>query len=204
MKTFFAAAIAVAISSASAMAADPTAAGDAISPSGWSGQYVGIDGGAGWLDGKLSVPGASASDDFNGGLVGGFAGYNVQFDRVVVGVEGNVERNFNENNYSGVKVGTDISGAVRARVGYAIDPAVVVYGAAGWTGTKGSIKAPGVGKETETFNGYTVGAGVDYALTDDVFARAEYRFNDYGSKNVDGVEFDLDQSVVKFGLGAKF
>jgi outer membrane immunogenic protein len=203
MKKLFAAAIILSISAESAFSADLAAGTAGAAPTSWSGQYVGVDGGVGWLDGKASVPGASASDDFDGGLIGGFVGYNAQFNNVIVGVEGNVERNFNENSYSGVKVGTDLAGAVRARVGYAIDKALV-YGAAGWTGTKGSIKVPGVGKETESFNGYTVGAGVDYALTDDIFARAEYRFNDYGSKNVGGVDFDLDQSVVKFGVAAKF
>lgn len=43
-----------------------------------------------------------------------------------------------------------------------------------------------------------VGTGVDYAVTNNVFLRGEYRYNDLGDNA------DLDQHVVKVGLGAKF
>ncbi|MGO7330750.1 porin family protein, partial [Rhizobium leguminosarum] len=72
----------------------------------WSGPYFGIDGGAGWLNGDFSVGGASASEDFNGGVFGGFAGYNFQFDNVVVGIEGNLEHNWNEKDALGADIGT--------------------------------------------------------------------------------------------------
>lgn len=170
----------------------------------WTGPYFGIDGGAGWLNGDFSAGGVSASEDFNGGLFGGFVGYNWQLDNsIVLGVEGNVEYNWNDKDVLGANVGTDWSGAVRARVGYAFDNALL-YGAAGWTATRGFIDEPGFDKETKTFNGYTVGAGVDYAFTNNVFGRVEYRYNDYGSKDVLGLDVDLDQHVVKVGLGVKF
>lgn len=41
-------------------------------------------------------------------------------------------------------------------------------------------------------------------LTDNVFLRGEYRYNDFGSKDVLGVDVDFEQNVVKFGLGVKF
>ncbi|WP_405049231.1 outer membrane protein [Rhizobium sp. NZLR1] len=47
---------------------------------------------------------------------------------------------------------------------------------------RGYVDLPGLDKETETFNGYTVGAGVDFAFTDNIFVCGEYRFNDFGKK----------------------
>ncbi|MBY5558768.1 outer membrane beta-barrel protein [Rhizobium leguminosarum bv. viciae] len=170
----------------------------------WSGPYLGIDGGASWLNGDFSVGGASDSQDFNGGVFGGFVGYNFQFDNnFVVGIEGNFEHNWNEEEALGADVGTDWAGAVRGRVGYAFDRALL-YGAAGWTATRGYVDLPGLDKETETFNGYTVGAGVDFAITNNIFARGEYRFNDFGEKDILGVDVDLDQHELKFGIGVKF
>ncbi|MFS8145683.1 outer membrane protein [Rhizobium sp. BR 249] len=169
----------------------------------WSGPYFGIDGGAAWLNGDFSAGGVSDSQDFNGGVFGGFAGYNFQFDSIVVGIEGNLEYNWNEEEVLGGDAGTDWAGAVRGRVGYAFDRALL-YGAAGWATTRGYVDLPGLDKETETFNGYTVGAGVDFAITNNIFARGEYRFNDFGEKDVLGVDVDLDQHEVKFGIGVKF
>lgn len=200
MKKYLAALAILSASAFSAVAADLSAP----APFSFEGAYAGVDGGAAWAKGNASDGIVGYSDDFDGGVVGGFAGYNAQFDNFVVGVEGNVERNFNENKYDGgVKVGSDVTGAVRGRAGYQIDRALV-YGAAGWTATQATVEAPGAGKVSTSLSGYTVGAGVDYALTDNVFARGEYRYNDFGSTNVGGVKIDADQSELKFGVGMKF
>ncbi len=169
----------------------------------WTGAYVGIQGGAGWLNGDFSVPGASASQDFDGGMVGGFVGYNWQFGNgFVAGVEGDFDYNWNEESFGGIDIGTDWSGAVRGRIGYAFDR-VMVYGAGGWAITNGYVEGLGV-DESETFNGWTVGAGVDFAVTDNMFIRGEYRYNDFGDKDIGGLNVDLDQHVVKAGIAVKF
>ncbi|MDO9415740.1 outer membrane protein [Pararhizobium sp.] len=170
----------------------------------WSGPYFGIQGGGGWGDGEFSAGGPVVTDNFDGGRFGGFVGYNYQLDNnVVLGVEGDVTYNWNDNNYvGGVNIGTDWEGSVRARAGYAFDRALV-YGTGGFVMTKGFIDTP-AGDSSETFNGWTVGAGVDYAFTDMVFGRAEYRYNDFGSENIGGVNTDFDQHAVTVGLGVKF
>lgn len=169
----------------------------------WTGAYVGVQGGAGWLDGEFSVPGASATQDFDGGLVGAFVGYNWQFGNgFVAGIEGDFDYNWNEESFGGVDVGTDWSGAVRGRIGYAFDR-VMVYGAGGWAITNGYVEGLGI-DESETFNGWTVGAGVDFAVTDNMFIRGEYRYNDFGDKDIGGINVDLDQHVVKAGIAVKF
>ncbi|WP_108002655.1 outer membrane protein [Mycoplana dimorpha] len=173
----------------------------------WTGGYVGLQGGGAWLNGDFSIPGASASEDFNGGLIGGFAGYNFQQGNWVFGVEGDVSYNWNDNNYdifgTTAEVGTDVSGSVRGRAGYAFDSALI-YATAGWTATRGFVDVPGFDKETEVFNGWTIGAGADYAFTNNIFGRAEYRYNDFGDKDIQGVNVDLDQHQVTLGIGVKF
>ncbi|MCX8999962.1 porin family protein [Rhizobiaceae bacterium BDR2-2] len=206
----------IALSASVAMAADvvyeapqPPVAEIATPVFTWSGPYLGIQGGGSWLDGDFSAAGATASDDFNGGRFGVFGGYQYQFDNnFVLGLEGDVSYDWNENTYlDAVDVGTDWSGSVRAKVGYAIDRALI-YATGGWAITRGYIDISGAGEETKTFNGYTVGAGVDYAFTDNIFTKLEYRFNDFGDKNVDvlgvPVNADLKQHLLTVGIGVKF
>ncbi len=45
---------------------------------------------------------------------------------------------------------------------------------------------------------------MDYAFTDNIFGRVEYRYNDYGSKDLLGVDTDFNQNVVTVGVGFKF
>lgn len=169
----------------------------------WSGAYGGIQGGAGWLDGDFSGAGATGSDNFDGGLIGAFAGYNYQMDNnFVFGIEGDVNYNWNENSYAGVDVGTDWAGSVRGRLGYALDNALI-YGTAGWAVTNAFANGGGV-DESETLNGWTVGAGVDYAFTNNVFARTEYRYTDFSDKKLMGANADFSQHTVTVGLGVKF
>ena len=58
------------------------------------------------------------------------------------------------------------------------------------------------------FNGYTLGVGLDYAFTDLVFGRLEYRYTDFGDKdfNLGGATLnsDVDQHAIRVGLGVKF
>jgi outer membrane immunogenic protein len=166
----------------------------------WTGFYTGLQGGGAWGNGDFSGIGSS---NMNGGLITGFAGYNWQLDNsIVLGVEGDVSYNWNEEDVGVNSYKFDTTGSVRARVGYALDHALL-YGAAGWTGARGKVDTP-IGSDSATFSGWTVGAGVDYAFTDNIFGRLEYRYNDYGSKDLLGVDTDFNQNVVTVGVGFKF
>lgn len=173
----------------------------------WSGGYVGIQGGGNWADADLSAGGLTASDDFNGFIAGGFAGWNVQNGDLVYGVEGDLNYNWNSNDYTlggtTAEVGTDISGAVRARLGYAMNNALL-YAAGGWTAARGYVDIDGGPDDSEMFNGWTIGAGADYAFTDTMFGRLEYRYNNYGDENIGLTNVDFDQHQVTVGVGMKF
>ncbi|MCK4206952.1 porin family protein [Brucella pituitosa] len=209
MRTFLLSA-ALAFTASTAIAADVTFENTAP-PAGvdttaftWSGAYLGVQGGGSWANGEFSGFGISGSEDADGGVLGGFAGYNYQFDNnLVVGIEGDLEYNWNEQEIFGAGFGTDWAGSVRGRVGYAVDHALV-FATAGWAATRGYVDVPGLGKAEETFNGYTVGAGLDYAFTNNIFGRLEYRYSDYGDKNLQGINVDVDQQTLKVGLGVKF
>ncbi|MFB9913661.1 outer membrane protein [Rhizobium paknamense] len=209
MKSLLASAAALFIST-QVMAADavsetpaPPAAVEVAPAFSWSGGYVGIHGGYGWLDGKFSAGGLTANEKFNGGRAGGFVGWNFDVGHnVVLGLEGDLNYDWNKRTFSGIDIGTDVSGSARSRVGYAFDRALI-FAAGGWTATRGYLENSGAdGKKT--FNGWTIGAGVDYAVTNNIFVRGEYRYNDFGSKDLSGIDTKLKQNVVNLGVGVKF
>jgi outer membrane immunogenic protein len=208
-KFFLTTVAALCVSGSAVMAADaideiPAAPTAVSTPAfSWAGGYIGAHGGYGWLKGTLSQGSVSIDDDYNGGRIGAFAGWNFDVGHnVILGVEGDVNYDWNEIEYSNFKAGTDVSGSVRARAGYAIDHALL-FVAGGWTAQRGYIDYAG-DKYKDTSNGWTVGAGVDYALTKNIFTRAEYRYNDFGDQNIEGINFDTKQHVINIGVGVKF
>ncbi len=166
-------------------------------------------GGSDWLNanGSLFNP---PQQDFNGAHLGAFAGYQYQFsNNVVIGLEGDVSYDWNKKIFvSGggtpADIGTDWGGSVRARVGYAFDH-LLVYTTGGWAFARAFVRPDGFPSAEETYNGYTVGAGIDYAFTDNIFARAEYRYADFGGKTLaSGLDADLKQHLFNVGIGVKY
>ncbi|WP_320198179.1 outer membrane protein [Agrobacterium sp. rho-13.3] len=183
----------------------------------WTGFTAGVQGGYAWDKQDLTgiAPAGALDANFDGGILGGFAGYNYQLgNNWVVGVEGDFDGNWGDGSLTILapdkyEYGMDWQGSVRARAGYAFDRALV-YGTAGWAIGRGYLVVPGFDKQKESFNGYTVGAGVDYAFTDLIFGRVEYRYTNFGDKNYDFgslgplLNGDIDQHAVRVGLGVKF
>ncbi|WP_117195421.1 outer membrane protein [Rhizobium terrae] len=169
----------------------------------WAGPYVGLHGGYAWGNAD-SAAFIGGSDDFDGGRFGGFVGYNWQFSNgFVAGVEGDVNYDWNENSYAGgIDINTGFSGSVRGRVGYAFDRALI-FAAGGWTATNANVDGPGI-DDDDTLHGWTIGGGLDYAFTDNVFGRVEYRYNNFGDGSLGGTDFDFDQHVINVGIAVKF
>lgn len=204
-----AAALAIAVPAANAAdlpAYEPAPAVVAPVPSfSWSGPYVGAQVGHGWT--------RASNMNQNGWMLGAYAGYNYQFDNspVVVGIE----TDFNwadQDGRKGQRGGTtrtksDWNGATRARIGYAADR-VLVYGAAGLAYADRELKRSPGGKDEKTATGWTVGGGVDVALTDNVVARGEYRYTDYGKDRFSLPNSSLKSSATEHrvmgGLAVKF
>jgi outer membrane immunogenic protein len=185
----------------------PPAAVDTPAPVfSWAGGYAGIQGGYGFGDGKLTDSTGTNKPNFDGGRMGAFAGWNFDVGHnVILGAEGNLDYDWNKKTSGSSSFQTDLSGALRARAGYSVDKALF-YVAGGWTAANGKLKDSAQNiDDSKMMNGWTVGAGVDYAVTDRIFARGEYRYNDYGSKTFgNGTSADFKQNVINVGVGMKF
>ena len=74
-----------------------------------------------------------------------------------------------------------------------------------WISLKTSIGGFGSTDKTHT-GGYAVGAGLEYAFTNNIIAGVEYLYVDLGEKNVfnSGVKVGTDFSVVRARLSYKF
>ncbi|WP_336276567.1 outer membrane protein [Bartonella sp. CB178] len=59
--------------------------------------------------------------------------------------------------------------------------------------------------ETKTMVGYTLGVGVDFAVTSNAVLRAEYRYSDFGKKKFhDIIDIDYKTNDFRVGLAYKF
>jgi outer membrane immunogenic protein len=227
MKVLLTAIASLVLSSQLAIAADVAVEEAVVVPESfsWTGGYLGLSAGYGWGDSFVDFEGMDYNVDLEPkGFIGGaFAGYNYQFtNNVVFGVEGDAM--YSDMDVSGVLgtfngypdprslygVDIDWTASVRGRLGYAFDrflPYVTAGVAFAHYDHSETQLAPA--SESATSTGWTVGAGVDYALTDNLFLKAEYRYSDYGSVDVDPAfwtahSIDLDVSDVRIGIGYKF
>lgn len=185
-----------------------------------------------YVDSKISELKKKSIND--GNFIGGiFAGYNYQFqNNIVAGIDAdftwldNTSRSnenipFGESRIDGYrsKVKQDWMAAVRARLGYAYDRFLpYIAGGVAFTdieykhrifGDVTDIRFDDRSSLSKTRTGYTLGAGLDYAMTDHIILRAEYRYTDFGDK-----DFVLDDFYVRnvetkshdlrFGVAYKF
>ncbi|WP_223476882.1 outer membrane protein [Oricola indica] len=168
----------------------------------WSGVYVGAFGGYDWARFDADT-GDIDADGWNGGA---FAGVNFQNGAFVYGAEGDVGYSGATGSDGANDVDRGVFGSVRGRLGYAVDP-FMVYGTAGLAIANNEMD-DGVGSDTNTHLGWTVGAGAEALLTDNVFSRLEYRYSDYGAKDYDlggsTVSSGFNEHSVKAGIGLKF
>jgi outer membrane immunogenic protein len=167
------------------------------------------------------------------------AGYNLQHDTIVFGVEADfglgdvngkgiwIEQ---EETYD-YTYDLDWNARLRARAGFAVDRALlfVAGGLAVAEHTLGieetgvaqiiicSDKCPlapplvteSLGSDSQTHVGFTIGGGIEYALTDKVLLRAEYLYDNYGEANYEdeeGNEYDVDLTAqsVRAAVSFKF
>jgi outer membrane immunogenic protein len=186
----------------------PAAAESYSAPAGnWSGAYVG--GGLTYDFGKFtgSNNGRDAKD-LGGTLYGG---YNMQNGSIVYGAEADISY-AGEDGSAGTQGATaltgtqGVNGSVRGRVGYDLNP-FMVYGTAGVAVANHKLEGFGANDE-KLAAGYTVGAGVETFVTDNITARVEYRYSDYQKRdfNLGGstISKGFDDHSVKVGMGVKF
>lgn len=234
MKKFLLASAALAALSTASLAADlPSRKGPPVAPIyvpvfTWTGFYVGLQGGYAWGDSKgtignaVGVPVLGYSYDTKGGVFGGHVGYNYQFSpNFVAGVEGDLEWSGLKDSLTSVPLGLTHStkvewqGSVRARLGVAFDRALIyATGGVAFADVKHSVATfPGgvsLLSGSDTRAGWTLGAGLEYALTNNVTVRGEYRYTDYGSNTATNVLLNASDNhklqihTVRAGVSYKF
>lgn len=188
----------------------------------WTGGYLGGQVGYAWDDGgghQVGGPGFTHIEPE--GFIGGvYLGYNYQMsNNIVLGAEIDViysDVDGDGQAYQGPGVPApgiiisqelNWSAAARARLGYAVDR-FLPYIAGGVTFGDIDLSSPVVsGSVGDTFSGWTIGAGAEYAFTDNVIGRAEYRYSDFGSEIMQvgaEAEVDLTTNEIRFGIAYKF
>jgi outer membrane immunogenic protein len=176
----------------------------------WTGFYIGLNGGYGWGSSSWDSAGSISP---KGGVAGGTFGYNLQTGSWVWGLEADID-------WSGIKgstacgVGTCETsntwlGTARGRIGYAWDNFMpYVTGGAAFGGLKATNSA--IGSASTTRIGWTLGAGVEYALWSNWSVKAEYLYADLGKFDCgiscgaapDNVSFKTN--IVRAGINYRF
>ena len=152
----------------------------------------------------------------SGILGGGQVGYNSQFNWLVLGLEGDfswtgLKSHGTDSLGDALTTNTQWTSTVTGRVGAAFDR-LLVYGkgglAIGHDQSSLTDLALNTSSTTLTRTGWTAGAGLEYALTNNWAVRAEYDYLGFGSKqfNFGGVSTNADLNVqeVKAGFDYKF
>jgi len=180
----------------------------------WTGFYLGVHAGAAMVDADYGYDfgggfAGGLSDDATGFLGGVQAGYNWQFDNIVIGAQTDFA-------YSSAKMSNDIGGfgtegklewlgSTTARIGYAFDN-LLIYGKGGVAYGQSKITIDPVGDDSKWHTGWTAGVGAEYAFTQNITGLLEYNYVDLGSKDYfdNAVSADLTTNVIKAGLNYKF
>jgi outer membrane immunogenic protein len=210
MKASLIFAAALALASAPAAAADLVAKPRGYAPPGapafsWTGCYIGVQAGGGVLSDSHVGPDNARG---NGAIAGGQLGCNYQIGMLVLGLEADgfwssirneatfSESDFIDSNRAKNKHDFDIA----ARFGIAFDR-TLIYGKAGWVWGKFDFDFTETGsdffdsdKGSATLNGVLIGAGVEYALTQNWTTKFEYNYLNFTSKNVNFIAACDDSS----------
>ena len=203
----------------------------------WTGFYVGLNAGYGFGtndDAFVILPNGvpiSTGGGDNGGFVGGGqVGYNYQIGQFVIGLEADIQyADMTQDAGTFFLPGTalfgvgggsslDYFGTIRARAGFAFDRALI-YATGGFAYGGGDRVTCSIGVffadcGDDSSTGWTVGGGVEYAITNNFTVKLEglYVNLDRGGNDVfdpiTGVIFpaqeNIEFGVVRAGLNYKF
>jgi outer membrane immunogenic protein len=191
----------------------------------WSGFYAGLN--AGYTSGQATSVGALTGVTTNvpvsGGLLGATVGFNAQMDSFVLGIEGDIAWSgatgtaaCTANPAFTCEGNLNWLGTIKGRAGVAMDR-VLIFGTAGLAagGVTANIIPAAVGL-TNTFSGtmtgWTVGAGIEAAVTEAITVKAEYQYVRMGGlqapvgtlSSIEASNLSTTNHVVKVGVNFHF
>ena len=158
--------------------------------------WTGVDGDRGGFD-----------IDTSGNVGSVFGGYNWQVGNGIFGLEADIGTGTMSGSENRVSTDLNYFGALRARLGYLVNPGFLVYGTAGLAYADFDFKAFG-DAQSETFVGYQAGAGTELKFSDPWSLRLEYLYTDLGSErlshNTLSNAYDPDFHTLRAGLSYRF
>jgi outer membrane immunogenic protein len=186
----------------------------------WTFLYAGVHAGGAWadftavdVDGYVSH-GATTAVDSSGLFGGAQVGKNFQRGQIVFGLEGDVggmdlaiKKSIGSGVYGAASAELDagLYADVTGRLGYLFAPNLLAYAKGGFAVYGGSFTADtvanGASTPSNTFIGWTLGGGLEYAVRSNWTIKAEYQFFDFGDQTV-GLN-NASQSL-NGGLGYRF
>jgi outer membrane immunogenic protein len=189
--------------------AEPLPTPDFIAPepaNDWTGFHLGALLGWTWADAETdAAEGDVDADGVDGGV---YAGFDYQMGNFVLGAEGDLIVSGVDGEEGPLSLDQGLNGSLRARAGVALDQ-FLLYGTGGAALTEVELGRGGAGDDA-TLWGWTVGAGAETMITDNITARVEYRYTDYEDETFSiggppaSVESDLSTHSVRAGVGVKF
>lgn len=188
----------------------------------WTGFYVGAAAGHQWGRDKTTEyytdtgewTGLSWSYDNNGYFGGVFAGYNYQIGSFVVGAEADAEYANTSGGFHDDLTGAGAGrakvkgmGSLRARAGFVVFDNALLYVTGGLALVRTDytysrlINDPVDENFSKNRLGWTVGGGVEYNITSNLFVRGEYRYTHLRSFRKDSrIAFGPDSGFGAAGL----
>jgi len=202
MKYIALAPLAALIASAPALAAE------------FSGPFV--EAHAGWdrANVKLSDGTTTLKGRDNGVAYGAGVGYDFRRGNTVFGIDANVDdANTKECIAAGteracIKANRDLS--IGGRIGYVVAPQVLLYAKAAYTNVRIAASYTNSAAAANNFSGhddrdgYRIGGGAEFALTANLFAKAEYRYSDYKDYKEAGARVGISRHQVLGAVGVRF
>jgi outer membrane immunogenic protein len=160
----------------------------------WTGFYIGAGIGGSWGTATLTDPLSvtTASPSLKGFLVTGISGVNFQINSVVVGVEADFTDPFAkgsalDSNGNNLQTQVFWTSSITGRVGMAFDR-LLIYGKGGvaFDYDRDTVTKPDATTAIGSLYhvGWTVGGGVEYAVTDHWTGRLEYDYLRFASKGL--------------------
>ncbi len=183
----------------------------------WDGLYVGLHAGKAWGDAEYVEDGDDARRFSLDGFFGGVhAGYNLQRGRFVFGLEADYsafdsdDRVVTGNGNVRHDLETSWLATIRGRIGITHE-SWLFYASAGAAFAELDTRRDNPGRtdsDTETVNGYAIGAGVEKMLTPNWTARLDYLYVDFGDEKFDAPGFDegkteFDAHILRVGVSYK-
>lgn len=150
-------------------------------------------------------------------------GYDINTGGVVLGLEGEWMESQAKTDYdtfgftqfgvANIEAGRDLYAGVR--VGVPLGSRALVYAKGGYTNAHYNVLATDNVTDTETrikLDGWRAGAGAEFAVSNNMFLKAEYRYSNYGRGEVeapsglesDRFDVDVDRHQIVAGFGVRF